>query len=311
MKYVVLLLLWFCSTTAAHAQPTRALLEAAYKEKSTPKLTQFLQAYQRSLVAISTTELARLPPAQQQAYAVFATFYERHYLLPPPPRGSRSEADSSRAQPAGFLLLQPTLRVQHTRQLYYCDTALDSILFYAPTPLAETDSSRQARARTLRRNGKLTALARRNYGLLGDSFFKEEERQEALRVDSLPDFRPLLQVPGKQSIYLTPALQATLTAFLGNQHTPLGQGGLMQPARATKQSRQRQAFLERQVPVRYGHWGGYWHLTSDPLVYNITFDQDLTYARVSFRLGYSGGQAILKRTGQQWQLVVEQRTWTE
>jgi hypothetical protein len=311
MKYVVLLLLSLCSTRGGYAQPTRALLDAAYREKSTPKLAQFLQDYQQTLRPISATDLAQLTPAQQQAYAVFAAFYEWHYKLPPPARAGGSEADSCRTQQTGFLVVQPALLVKHTHQLYYSDTALDSILSYSATSRAEPDSSRQARVRSLRKNGKLTALVRRNYGLLGDSFFKEEERQEALRVDSLPDFRPLLQVPGKQIIYLTPALQATLTTFLGNQHTPFGQGRLMQPARATHQSLKRQAFLERQVPVRYGHWGGYWQLASDPVVYGITFDQELTYARVSFRLGYRGGQAMFKRTGKQWQLVVEQPTWIE
>jgi hypothetical protein len=311
MKYVVLLLLSLCSTRGSYAQPARALLDAAYREKSTPKLAQFLQAYQQSLRPISATELARLTPAQQQAYAVFATFYEGHYKLPLPARASGSEVGSSRTQQTGFLLVQPALIVKHTRQLYYCDTALDAILAYAATSRAAPDSSRQARVRSLRENGKLTALARRNYGLLGDSFFKEEERQEPLRVDSLPAFRPILQVPGKQTIYLTPRLAETLTAFLGNQYTPLGHGGIMQPARATHQSLKRQAFLERQVPVRYGHWGDYWQLASDPLVYSITFDQELTYARVSFRIGYRGGQAMFKRTGNQWQLVVEQPTWIE
>lgn len=311
MRYVVLLLLSLCSPRGSYAQPARALLDAAYREKSTPKLAQFLQAYQQTLRPFSAVELARLTPSQQQAYAVFAAFYEGHYTLPPPTRASGSEASSSRAQQTGFLLVQPALLVQHTRQLYYSDAALDSILSYAATSRAEPDSIRQARVRSLRKNGKLTALARRNYGLLGDSFFKEEERQEALRVDSLPDFRPLLQVPGRQIIYLTPTLKATLTAFLGNQYTPLGQGGIMQPARATNQSLKRQAFLERQVPVRYGHWGGYWQLASDPVVYSITFDQALTYARVSFQLGYRGGQAMFKRTGKQWQLVVEQPTWIE
>jgi hypothetical protein len=289
----------------------RALLDAAYQEKSTPKLTQFLPAYQRRLLPVSAAELAQLPPSQQQAYAVFATFYELHYPLPPLARGNEWEVASRRTQQTGFLLLQPALLVKHTRQLYYSDTALDSLLAYTPTPLAETDSSRQARMRTLRKNGKLTALARRNYGLLGDSFLKEEEEQGPLLTDSLTDFRPLVQVAGRQSICLMPALKATLTAFLGTQYTPLGQGGLMQPARAKKQSLKRQAFLERQVPVRYGHWGGYWQLTSDPLVYNITFDHDLTYARVSFRIGYGGGQAIFKRTGQQWDMLVEQPTWRE
>jgi hypothetical protein len=166
--------------------------------------------------------------------------------------------------------MQQVLIVKRTRQLYYSDTALDSMLSSFASPQAETDSVQPARVRTLRKNGKLTAIVRRNYGLSGDSFFTEEEERASLLVAALTDFRPLVQVPGKQHIYFTPALAETLTAFLGTPYTPVSHSRCTQPAYAKQQRLKRQAFLERHVQLRYGNWG--WQLVSDPLVYSITLD---------------------------------------
>ncbi|SFQ79327.1 hypothetical protein [Hymenobacter arizonensis] len=44
MKHAYLFLLSLLPMTASVAQPTSSLLDAAYREQSTPKLEQYLQA---------------------------------------------------------------------------------------------------------------------------------------------------------------------------------------------------------------------------------------------------------------------------
>ncbi|SFQ79319.1 hypothetical protein [Hymenobacter arizonensis] len=237
---------------------------------------------------------------------MFTAFYKPHQI----DSLGGSEWGNNIYQQARFLLVQNALKIKQTDKIYHSDAEVDSIIMRPYR--TKTDSTQQVPTWTQRVNGKLSHLARRNYSLLGDSFFQEREQRAPQRVvDSLPDFRPVVPVPGKQSIYLTPALAETLTAFLGTQHTPLGSSGTMQPARASKESHKRQVFLERQLKLWYGHWGGYWQLASYPLVSAVTFDRDLTYARVSFRMVYEGGEAILKRTNNQWTIVWVQRTWIE
>lgn len=306
MKYTYLLLLSLLSMRESVAQPARSPLDAAYREQSTHQLEQYLQAWQQVSIPITVAELASLTPYQQQAYAVFTAFYKPHQIN----SLGGSEWGNNIYQQARFLLVQNSLEIKQTDKIHYSDVEIDSIITHPYR--TKTDSTQQVPAWTQRVNGKLPNLARRNYGLLGDSFFQEREQRAPRRVvDSLPDFRPLVQVLGKQSIYLTPVLAETLTAFLGNQHTSFGRSGIMQPARARKESQKRQVFLERQLKVWYGHWGGYWQLASYPLVSAITFDRNLTYARVSFRMVYEGGEAILKRTNNQWAIVLVQRTWIE
>jgi hypothetical protein len=125
------------------------------------------------------------------------------------------------------------------------------------------------------------------------------------------DFRPQVKVPGKQAIYLTAARAETLRAFLGDKHLPLGAGGIMHPARSRGESEKRKTFLGKAIKIWYGHWGGYWQLDSYPVASSITFDKSMGYARVSFRMVYEGGEAILKKTGGQWVLLSSKRTWIE
>ena len=68
----------------------------------------------------------------------------------------------------------------------------------------------------------------------------------------------------------------------------------MNPARSKGESEKRKMFLENYIKIFHGHWGGYWQLHSYPEAESITFDKNMEYARVDFRLVYEGGFAILK-----------------
>lgn len=87
------------------AQPAGAALEAAYRAKSAAQLERFFRAQQELVPPISAAELARLPPRQQAAYAVFSAFYRPHQL----DSFGGSEWGPNVYQKARFLLVQPSI----------------------------------------------------------------------------------------------------------------------------------------------------------------------------------------------------------
>lgn len=149
-----------------------------------------------------------------------------------------------------------------------------------------------------------------NFLLVQNSIKIRAEDKEAI-VDSIVDFRPSVKVPGKYCIYLTPKRAEVLKAFLGDKHLPIGAGGIMNPARSSGESEKRKNFLENNIKIWYGHWGGYWQLDSYPVVYSIVFSKNMLQARVSFQIVYEGGEALLKKLDGKWQLVSSRRTWIE
>ena len=206
------------------------------------------------------------------------------------------------------MLVQNDLKIRTTERIFYSDAYMDSVITGVITRTEKEDSIKQHRLKKV--NGKLNKQVREEFGFEGAfSFHNPSDRQSA--ADSIVDFRPFVKVPGKQAVYLTPKRIETLRAFLGDKHLPIGAGGIMNPARSTGESEKRKAFLENDIKIWYGHWGGYWQLDSCPVVYSITFDKSMLYARVDFRMVYEGGEAVLKKKNGQWVLVASKITWIE
>ncbi len=137
------------------------------------------------------------------------------------------------------------------------------------------------------------------------SYTKELEQVE------MTDFRPETTLPINKRLYLTADYRTELIQFLGNQHSPLGFRGLMNPARATKKTRKKQRFLNNYLNVIHGHWGGYWHLVTHPKVNLIIMNPELTKAMIHFRLVYQGGEAYLEKKDGKWVLIESKLTWIE
>ncbi len=303
MKLVCSLFSLLFLASVARAQQSGSQLEAAYRAKSPAQLERFFKAQSSQPPPISPAELAHLTPRQQAAYAVFAAFYHPHQL----DSLGGSEWGRDVYQKARFLLVQPSLRIKTTEKIYYSNADIETLITRVISRSEQPDSTKQRLLHKV--NGQLNQDIRTEFGFEG-AFSLQQERTD-LPVDSLTNFRPVVQVPGKTALYLTPALRETLTAFLGGTQVPMGTGGIMNPARSKGESAKRQRFLEQQIKIWYGHWGGYWQLTSYPEAYTITLDPQLTYARVSFRMVYEGGYAIFKRTGARWVLITAKRTWIE
>ena len=133
------------------------------------------------------------------------------------------------------------------------------------------------------------------------------------------DFRPRITPPGVEGqepamrvVYLTPAYEAAITAFLAGDFTPMGSGSVMAPAGAGPQGQAKIDFLEGFIHVVPGHWGGYWHVISHPEIWAVSLTEDLTQASIGYRIGYQGGDAVLDRDpAGAWQLTSAGLSWIE
>ncbi|MDB5267111.1 MAG: hypothetical protein JWP58_151 [Hymenobacter sp.] len=312
-RVILIILAVAYATTVASAQKTEqsnssgkkiSLLELAYREHSEEKLTQLFREWSEATPAINEKELAQLNNRQKEAYSVFSAFYKPHRL----DSLGGSEWGNSIYQKSKFLLVQNEIKIRVTDRIFYSDAYVDSVITGVITRTVKEDSIRQRRLKRV--NGKLNQQVREEFGF-EDAFSFHNTADQQKAIDSLMDFRPVIKVPGKQAIYLTSKRAETLKAFLGDKHIPLGAGGIMNPARSKGESEKRKTFLENDIKIWYGHWGGYWQLDSYPVAYSITFDKSMLYARVSFRMIYEGGEAVLKKTNGKWLLMSSKRTWIE
>lgn len=123
--------------------------------------------------------------------------------------------------------------------------------------------------------------------------------------------RPRVAVGSDSVLYETSVYDSAINRFLGTESTKLGEGGIMNPSAAKGESEKRFRFLRPWLPVLHGHWGGYWNLETDPLIYRIDFNRQMTEAKAYFQVGYMGGEALLRRYGNIWMIVTSRATWIE
>lgn len=134
---------------------------------------------------------------------------------------------------------------------------------------------------------------------------------EQAREDSIANFRPDVSSASHGIVYLDENYRQALRAFLGDEHTPFAEGGIMSPAIAAGESEKRAAWLRSHMDVLVGHWGGHWHLETFPRIGRIDVQRDLKRAVVHFRFGYQGGRAFFERKDGAWSLESEALEWIE
>lgn len=302
MKRITLILLatLFCSGIVA-AQTAGKLLEKAYKKKSTEMLKQFFQNWNQEIQPISEKELFTLNDTIRQTYNVFTTFYKPLSI----DSLGGSEWGNDIYRNIDFLLIQNFIKIYFTDKLYWTEQEKDVYIVDYINKNIKEDYTRQKLLK--RTDGKLSQLIVELYGPGNNSFF---EKNDTL-LDSIVNFKPIINCTGKQPLYLSSKYNDILNTFLGNKHLPLGTGGIMNPARSLGKSEKRKKFLESYIKIWYGHWGGYWQFNSYPKAYSITFDKDMKYAKVDFRMVYEGGEALLKNDNGKWILISAKRTWIE
>jgi hypothetical protein len=111
--------------------------------------------------------------------------------------------------------------------------------------------------------------------------------QEGYLTDSILNFRPVIRRSNKTPLYLTKKYDDALNIFLGWGFACDG-------------STDKRAFLENYIKIYAGHWYG-WHLSAVPEVYYITFDKNMKYAVVHYRISScTGGKIAIKKDGNRW-----------
>jgi hypothetical protein len=131
------------------------------------------------------------------------------------------------------------------------------------------------------------------------------------RKDSIENFRPPINLNKNKVLYLTNEYAESINKFLGTESTKLGQGNIMDPSRPQGESEKRYEILRPFIPILHGHWGGYWHLETHPDISIIIFNKTLTKAKINFRVGYQGGEAVLEKKGDDWIIKESKATWIE
>ena len=120
---------------------------------------------------------------------------------------------------------------------------------------------------------------------------------ESIKFETIDDFRPPVNLAKDKILYLMPEYAEALNMFLGTE--------------IKDDTWERRDFIRPYIPILVGHWGGYWHLATHPEVSRILLDTNKTTAKVYFRVGYQGGEAILKKKENRWVIEESRATWIE
>ena len=180
-------------------------------------------------------------------------------------------------------------------------------IFYSPLDLTKLGDWEWGNS--LNSNCKYVVVQNKiEYATFSENFF---DNYESIKFESIDDFRPPLTFTKNKVLYLTPEYEKTLNMFMGTESTEIGEGGIMTPSMPKGESDKRYAFIRPYIPVLHGHWGGYWHLTTHPEISRIFIDTNNAVAKVYFRVGYQGGETILKKKSNNWTIEKSYATWIE
>lgn len=126
---------------------------------------------------------------------------------------------------------------------------------------------------------------------------------------TLTDFRPTIANQAVKILYLTDFYSRILNYFIGTEHINYECYGV--PMAPCSESYNRVSFLNQYLRIAAGHWGNSWHILTHPEVFSISFNPEMDSARVDFRIIYQGGEAILIKQQEGWELVDAYLTWIE
>lgn len=244
-------------------------------EASQAHLRAFCDAWAGKYVPITENELKEQEPWVSDVYEIFEDFWS-----PTEPDRLAGDDDNARiGNPyygSPYLVLQPSVSVSLIE-------TLDE----------DTDEDSQ---RTIAFALKLNELARED---IAD-----------VKSQLIDDFRPRVSVEGQKIVRLTEARERSLLAFLGDEHHPVGQGNIMNPAAAKGESRIRARYLSHCLPIIHGHFSG-WHLVSHPKVRRILLNTAGTEAHVDFQFVYQGGTAYYEKRDGEWIMTDSELTWVQ
>jgi hypothetical protein len=122
-------------------------------------------------------------------------------------------------------------------------------------------------------------------------------------IKSIIEFYPSVDIEDEKVLHLTDEYENELELFLGTKDHPLGEGNIMSPASPEEETLKRYQYIRNYIPILYGHWGGYWHISTHPELRLVYLDPDLDHAVAQYRIGYCFGYAEVKKVNGEWELV--------
>ena len=162
---------------------------------------------------------------------------------------------------------------------------------------------------SLNSNSKYVAI--QNYiefAIIKEEFFDiwfRSDIYESINFEMIEDFRPSLNLAKNQILYLLPEYAEAFNMFLKTE--PFGTDNVY-----TEDVRKKYEFIRPYIPVLQGHWGYHWHIATHPEINRIFMNPERTRAKIDFRVGYQGGEAIFtKHAASKWIITESKATWIE
>lgn len=256
-------------------------------------LTPFFRALERETVPISDAERAALDDTSRAVYEIVEAFYD-----PPAHRRALGETDYARE-------IERTTRYSAFNAGTLTYTVARHVATNSPWSFSPEHPEGRAGSGGLPAGGDTWEYTENIYP-------PEYQRFNPARLDSIEQFRPRLTAPTAQRIlFLKPDDRQALTCFLNRGFVPAGSRGIMSTAVPAQESVNRSRMLRPYLTLVPGHWGGYWHVETQPIVTGVVVNQSLDEAAVMLRLGYRGGYALYRKQAGRWALVREALTWIE
>ena len=306
MKHLLLgivFLLLLCSALHAQSPAQAALLEKAYQDSSVTQLYEFFDNWSAE---ISSNEMGAPNKWVAEAHKVFKAFYQPLQL---DKIGCGENESRISYQDYPYFIVQNTLyMISVTDTLPFKPDEFESYFTNRINQTYSNDSVRNKWIEYLQRGRKSFDYI---ISLNGIPNIPAWQKIDISAVDSSIEFRPPVSFPDKKIVYLTYEYVQLLNKFLGNTHVELGEHGIMQPAYAKDESRQRMQFLMKAAKIFYGHWGGYWQYETYPEVSSIIFDTRMQRAVVNFQFVYEGGVVYMEKKDGEWTVVSGELTWIE
>ena len=138
------------------------------------------------------------------------------------------------------------------------------------------------------------------YGIVEDSLLESPYINYSYDLDSINDFRPSFNLAKEQVLYLQPKYEQAINIFLGAD-----------PSVPKDDINKRYTFIRPFIPVLRGHWGNYWHIATHPEIAFVLLGKNKNTAKILFRVGYQGGEAILMKETSGWEIIKSSVTWIE
>ncbi len=145
-------------------------------------------------------------------------------------------------------------------------------------------------------------------------------QRPAISKFTVDDFRPALQIKGKNALYLDEQHLDAMLRFLTGEDERLLDSYWQEPngfwenqgSTSDKNPEGRRAFLAKCLEVAPGHDGVGWHFETFPYIQLLLLDKDFKTAVILYRASFStGGRALMQQSPQGWRVVDIKCSWQE